>query len=68
MSQVVKKMLNVKKSNIWTTEEVHKKILKIDIMRFTDNDINFDITHEGHQNWSKILYMDILRVFGDHHM
>ena len=41
---------------------------KIDIMRFTDIDINFDITYEGHQNWSKILSMDILRVFSDHSM
>ena len=31
-------------------------------MRFTDTDINFDITYQGHQNWSKILSMDILRV------
>ena len=26
---------------------------KIDIMRFMHIDINFDITHEGHQNWWK---------------
>ena len=32
-------------------------------MRFTDIDINFDVTYEGHQKWSKILSMDILRVF-----
>ena len=31
-------------------------------MRFIDIDVHFDITHEGHQNWSKILSMDILRV------
>ena len=31
-------------------------------MMFTDIDVNFDITYEGHQNWSKILSMDILRV------
>ena len=41
--QVVKKMSNVKKSNTWTMEEVHKK--SIDIMRFTDIDINFDIIY-----------------------
>ena len=40
-------------------EEVHKKI---DTMRFTDNDINFDVTYEDYQNWPKILSMDILRV------
>ena len=30
---------------------------KIDIMRFTD----IDVTYEGHQNWSKIISIDILR-------
>ena len=49
-----------------TMEEVHKK--KIDIMRFTDIDINFDVKYEGQQNCPKILSMDILRVFSDHHM
>ena len=48
-------------------EEVHKK-KKNDTMRFTDIYVNFDVTYEGHQNWSKILSMDILRVFGEHHM
>ena len=37
-------------------------------MRFIDIDVNFDITYKGPQNWSKMLSMDILRVFGDHHM
>ena len=37
-------------------------------MKFTHIDINFGVTYEGHQNWSKILFMDILRVFDDHHM
>ena len=41
---------------------------KIDIMRFTDIDINFDVKYEGQQNCPKILSMDILRVFSDHHM
>ena len=31
-------------------------------MRYTDIDINFDITCEGHQNWPKICYIDILSV------
>ena len=26
---------------------------KIDIMRFNYNDVNFDVTNESHQNWSK---------------
>ena len=30
--------------------------------------VNFDVTCEGNQNWSKILSMDILRVFDNHHM
>ena len=53
-------MSNLKESNIWTMEEVHKKNY---IMRFTDIDVNFDATYEGHQNCSKILSMNILRVF-----
>ena len=64
--QNVKKMSNVKKSNTQTMEEVHKK--KIHIMRFTHNDVNFDVKYEGHQNCSKTPSMHILRVFGHHHM
>ena len=37
-------------------------------MRFTDIDINFNIRYEGHQNFPKILSMNILRGFSDHHM
>ena len=37
---------------------------KIDTMRFTDIDVNFDFTYEAHHNLSKILSMDILSVFG----
>ena len=37
-------------------------------MRFTDIDINFDLRYEGHQNCPKILSMNILRVFSDHHL
>ena len=40
----------------------------IDTMRFTDIDINFDVRYEGHQNCPKILSMNILRVFSDHHL
>ena len=36
-------------------------------MRFTHIDLNFDIRYEGHQNCPKILSMNILRVFSDHH-
>ena len=35
---------------------------------FTHIDVNFYIKYEGHQNWSKILSMDILRVFDHHHI
>ena len=37
-------------------------------MRFTDIDVNFDVRYEGHQNCPKILSMNILRVFSDHHL
>ena len=37
-------------------------------MRFTDIDINFDVRYEGHQNCLKILSMNILSVFSDHHL
>ena len=37
-------------------------------MRFTDIDVNFDVRYKGHQNCPKILSMNILRVFSDHHL
>ena len=37
-------------------------------MRFTHIDVNFDVRYEGHQNWSKIVSMNILRVFSDNHL
>ena len=37
-------------------------------MRFTHIDVNFDVRDEGHQNCPKILSMNILRVFSDHHL
>ena len=37
-------------------------------MMFTHIDVNFYIKYEGNQNWSKILSMDILRVFDHHHI
>ena len=40
----------------------------IDIMRFTHIDINFDVRYESHQNCPKILSMNILSVFSDHHL
>ena len=37
-------------------------------MMFTDIDINFDVRYEGHQDCLKILSMNILSVFSDHHL
>ena len=69
ISRVVKKMSNVKKSNIWTMRRfTKKKKKKIGIMRFTHIDINYDVKYEDYQNCSKTLSMHILRVFGHHHM
>ena len=63
---------NVKCQIAGTMEEVHththKKKTTIDTMKFTHIDINFDVTCKGHQSWSKILSMNILRGFGSHHM
>ena len=64
--QIVKKMSNcqndVKKSNTWTMEEVHKKIN-------CHNKVHtYDVNYEGHQKCSKTLSRHILRVFGHHHM
>ena len=50
-----------KKSDSWTREEVNQR-KNLSTMRFTHNDINFDVTCESHQNWSKIYFMNILRV------
>ena len=37
-----------------------------DIMRLRRNEVNFDIICEGHQNYSKAYFMNILRCFDDH--
>ena len=37
-------------------------------MRFTHIDVNFDVRYEGHQNCPKILSMNIVRVFSNHHL
>ena len=65
--EVVKKMSNVKKSNTWTMEEFHKK-KKIDIMRFTHIDVNFDVTYDGDQKPSKCAKKVFLNNFGDLHI
>ena len=41
---------------------------KLDTIRFTHNNANFDVTYENHQNWLKTYFMNILRIFDDHHM
>ena len=47
-------------------EEVHKK--EHDIMRFRLYEVYFDLTCDGHQNTSKIYFMNILRCFNDHQL
>ena len=37
-------------------------------MRFTHNDVHFDVTYESHQNWLKKYFVNILRIFDDHHV
>ena len=32
------------------------------------NDVNFDVTYKGYQSWSRTYFMNILRIFDDHHM
>ena len=49
-------MSNVKNQTPRPRRRFIKKL--IDTMRFTD----IDVTYKGHQNWPKILSMDILRV------
>ena len=39
---------------------------KLVTMRFTHNDVNFDVKYGSHQNWSKTYFMSILRIFDDH--
>ena len=58
-------MSNSQTSGLWRRLTKKKQI---DIMRFTHNYVNFDVRYEGHQNSPKILSMDILRVFSDHHL
>ena len=57
-------MSNSQTSGLW--RRFRKKL--IDIMRFTNINVNFDVRYEGHQNCPKILSMNILRVFSDHHL
>ena len=45
----VKMMSHVKNSNIWTGGHSQK----IDIMKFTNNYVNFNVPYESHQIWSK---------------
>ena len=63
-------MSNVKKSNTWTMEEVQKKQKKIDIdlIRFTDSDVNFDVKYDGDQKPSKCSLKLFLANFGELHI
>ena len=40
----------------------------LDMTRFTPNEVNFLVTHEGHQNCSKTCFMNILNNFGELHV
>ena len=72
MSSCQKDVKLSKRCQIWKSQicilwrRFTKKL--IDIMRFTDIDVNFDVKYEGHQNCPKILSVNILRVFSDYHM
>ena len=47
-------------------EKVHKK--EPDIMSFKHNEVSFDLTCEGHPNYPKTYFMNILRCFDGHIM
>ena len=49
---------NVKKSNSWTMDKVHEKL---DTRRLKHNVANFEVTIEGHPNYSKTCFMKICR-------
>ena len=54
-----------KMSKMYTMQEIKKTL---DMRRFTPNEVNFLVTHEGHQNCSKTCFMNILNNFGDLHV
>ena len=56
----------IKKSNSLTLEEVHKKY--VDTMRFTHNNVNFNVTYDGHQSPSKCSQKVFLTNFDDLHI
>ena len=41
-------MLDVKKSNSWTVEQVYEN--KLDIKRFIHNEVSFEVAFDYHQN------------------
>ena len=57
-------MSNVKQLDygLWMSSQ------KKDIRRLKHYEINFEVIYEGHPNYSKTDFMNILRDFGDHHM
>ena len=58
-------MLYIKNSNNLTMEEGHKKYL--DTMRFTHNDVNFDVTYDGLQTSQKVHQKVFLTNYDDLH-
>ena len=41
---------------------------ELHIRRLENNEVNFEVACEGHPNYSKTYFMNILRCFGDHQM
>ena len=62
---VIHNISNVKKSNSWTMDKVHEKL---DTRRLKHNVANFEVTIEGHPNYSKTCFMKICRYCDDHQM
>ena len=42
--------------------------MRFDMMRLIAYKVNFEVTHEGHQNCLKTYLMNILMVMSDQHM
>ena len=66
--QNVKRCQNVQKMSNCQNSVKYQKVKqlnygvqqkKLDTVRFKHNDVNFDVTYESHQNWSKTYFMSI---------
>ena len=52
-------LLDFKKSNSWTTKK------ELDKRRFKHNEVNSKKRYEGHTNYSKTYFVNILKYFND---